>query len=79
MDKKPVTVGVKEGIGAGIAGLGVLLMVMPSFAQKISDALGNSSEPYAILTGAVLVFGFLTILAGVAVIATKMSETDEEE
>jgi len=78
MDKKPVTVGTKEGLGAGVVGLGILFMVMPSFAQKISDALGGSSEPYAILTGAVLVLGFLTVLAGLAVIITKLTDTEEE-
>ncbi len=76
-EKQGVTVGAKEGIGAGIVGLGILLMVMPSFAQKIADTLGNNSQPYTILTGAVLVLGFITIIAGIAVIVSKLSDTEE--
>ena len=73
MDKKPVTVGPKEGLGAGIIAIGLILLFLPSTSQSIADIVQGSS-PYAILTGAVYVFGVITMLAGLAVILTKFDE-----
>jgi hypothetical protein len=75
MEKKPVTVGPKEGLGAGIIGLGLLLIFLPGTAQKITDIL-KTSDPYAILTGAVYVIAFLAILAGLAVMFAKFEEEE---
>jgi hypothetical protein len=73
MDKKPATVGPKEGLGAGIIGIGLIMLFMPSTSQSISDIVKGSS-PYAILTGAVYLFGVFIILAGLAVILSKFEE-----
>lgn len=73
MEKKPVTVGPKEGLGAGIIGLGLLLVFLPGTASKIVDVL-QSGDPYAILTGAVYIIAFLSILAGLAVMFAKFEE-----
>jgi hypothetical protein len=75
MEKKQITVGVKEGLGAGIIAIGIILVFMPGAAQGIADSIKNST-PYGILTGAVYVFAFFTILAGLAVMLGKF---DSEE
>lgn len=61
------TVGPKEGLGAGIIGLGLLLAFLPSASQKIADLEFVGSEAYGILLGAVLVVSLLVIGAGLAV------------
>ncbi len=73
-EKKEITVGAKEGLGAGIVGLGVLLLFLPSFSQKIADLDFINSEAFGIMTGAVLVMGFLVAVAGVAVILSKFDD-----
>lgn len=75
MEKKPVTVGMKEGLGAGVIAIGLLLFFLPGTAQKIADIIQNSTA-YGILTGAVYVMALFAVLAGVAVMFSKF---DEEE
>lgn len=75
MEKKPVTVGVKEGLGAGVIAIGLLLFFLPGTAQKIADLIQNSTA-YGILTGAVYVMALFAVLAGLAVMFSKF---DEEE
>ncbi len=72
------TVGKKEGLAAGIIGLGLLMAFMPSAAQQISDLEFVGSEPFPILLGAVYVLAFLVIVAGVAVMVGKFDEPEEE-
>lgn len=74
MDKK--TVGSKEGLGLGIIGLGVMLILMPSTAQKIADLEFVQSEPFSILLGAVYVIALFVILAGAIVTFTNFYDTD---
>lgn len=74
VEKKEVTVGAKEGLGAGIIALGVLLLLLPSFSQKIADLDFIQSEAFGILTGAILVMGILTAIAGLAVIISKFDD-----
>lgn len=74
VEKKEVTVGAKEGLGAGIIALGVLLILLPSFSQKIADLDFIQSEAFGILTGAILVMGILTAIAGLAVIISKFDD-----
>jgi putative effector of murein hydrolase LrgA (UPF0299 family) len=78
MAKKPVTVGPKEGLGAGIIALGILLLFLPSFSQKIADLDFISSEAFAILLGSVYVLSIFVILSGVAVIVAKFQDDEEE-
>ncbi len=77
MEKRPVTVGTKEGLGAGIIGLGLLLGFLPSASQKIADLDFVQSEPFGIMTGAVFVLAVLTALAGLAVILAKFEDAEE--
>lgn len=69
MDKK--TVGPKEGLGAGIVGLGLLLAFLPSAAQQISDLDFVESDPFVITLGATYVIALFVVLAGVAVVTQK--------
>ncbi len=78
MAKKPATVGSKEGLGAGIVGLGLLLLLLPSFSQQIADLDFISSDAFAILLGAVYVLSIFVILAGIAVIMAKFKDEEEE-
>ena len=75
MDKKEVkTVGVKEGIGAGVVGLGLIFLFLPSTIQKIADLEFIASDAFAMLSGSVLVLSVFTILAGLAVMFAKSDE-----
>jgi len=78
MAKKPTTVGSKEGLGAGIIALGLLLLLLPSFSQQIADLDYVSSDAFAILLGSVYVLSVFVILAGVAVIVAKFKDDEEE-
>ncbi len=78
MAKKPVTVGAKEGLGAGIVGLGVMLALLPSISQSIADLDYVSSDAFAILLGTVYVLSVFVILGGVAVIMAKFKDEEEE-
>lgn len=73
-EKKEVTVGGKEGLGAGIVGLGVLLLLLPSFSQKIADLDFIQSDAFGILAGAAMVLGILVAVAGIAVIVSKFDD-----
>ena len=74
MEKKVKTVGVKEGLGAGIVGLGLIFLFLPSTIQKISDLEFITSDAFAMLAGSVLVLSIFTIIAGIAVIFAKIEE-----
>lgn len=76
MEKKEITVGIKEGLGAGVIAIGLLLLFLPGTAQRIADIIQNSSA-YGILTGAVYVLAFLSILAGLAVMFSKLDDNEE--
>jgi len=76
MDKK--TVGTKEGLGIGIVALGLLMAFMPSAAQQISDLEFISSSPFSILLGTSYVLALFVVVAGIAVIVAKFTDSDEE-
>lgn len=75
MEKKEKTVGLKESLGAAVIAIGVILVFLPGAAQGVADTIKNST-PYGILTGAVYVFAFFTIVAGLAVMLAKF-DTEE--
>jgi hypothetical protein len=75
MDNKTVTVGKKEGLGAGVIAIGLLLFFLPGTAQKIADIITTSSA-YGILTGAVYVMALIATLAGLAIIFTKLDDDE---
>jgi hypothetical protein len=70
------TVGKKEGLGAGVIAIGLLLFFLPGTAQQIADII-KTSTAYGVLTGAVYVLALLSILVGLAIWFTKLD--DEEE
>ena len=72
MAKEVKTVGAKEGLGAGVVGLGLLFLFLPSAVQKIADM--GIGETYAMLAGSVMVVGVFTVIAGLAVMFAKLDE-----
>jgi len=76
-DKKQVTVGAKEGLGAGIVGIALLLGFLPAASQSIADLDFINSEAYAILAGAVMVMAIFTGIAGLVVMLSNLSDDEE--
>lgn len=74
MSKEVKTVGTKEGLGAGVIGLGLLILFLPYTIQKIADLDFIKSEAFAMLSGSVMVVGVLIVIAGLAVIFAKLSD-----
>ena len=72
MAKEVKTVGAKEGLGAGVIGLGLLFLFLPSAVQKIADM--GIGETYAMLAGSVMVMGVFTVIAGLAVMFAKLDD-----
>jgi hypothetical protein len=68
------TVGTKEGIGAGVIGLGFLALILPWASNAIVDST-KQGDPYTILTGSVLVLGLFIVAAGLAIIVTHFDST----
>jgi hypothetical protein len=77
MEKKQITVGAKEGLGAGVVAIALLLAFLPMMSQRIADLEFIQSEAFAILAGSVLVLSIFTAIAGLVVIFSKFD--DEEE
>jgi len=79
MKKKPITAGPKEGLGAGIFVLGLMLAFMPSMADKISKMDGVTGTPFVILTGSAITLAVFVMLAGVLVIFVRSEDDSAEE
>jgi len=74
-DKKDVkTVGVKEGLGAGVFGLGLLAVFLPGTVQRIADLEFIESEAFAMLSGSLMVLGVFILIAGLAVMFAKLDD-----
>ena len=71
MSKEVKTVGTKEALGAGVFGLGLLAMFLPSAVQKIADLEFITSEAFAMLSGSLMTLGVFILIAGVAVMFAK--------
>lgn len=71
MSKEVKTVGTKEGLGAGVFGLGLLALFLPSTVQKIADLDFIASEPFAMLSGSLMTLGIFILIAGLAVMFAK--------
>lgn len=71
MSKEVKTVGVKEGLGAGVVGLGLLALFLPSTVQKIADLEFITSEAFAMLSGSLMTLGVFILIAGIAVMFAK--------
>ncbi len=70
------TVGAKEGLGAGVIGIGLMMLFLPGASQNIADLDFVASEPFSILLGAVYVLGVIIILAGLGVIFGNFDSED---
>lgn len=70
------TMGFPQTVGAGIVGLGILLLVMPWAASATAAFDFVASSEFSVLTGAAFVIGIITILAGVVLVAYKESSAD---
>jgi len=60
-----------QTLGAGIVGLGLLLVLMPWASGAIAALDFIQSSDFAILTGAAYTLGFLALLAGIALAMHK--------
>lgn len=60
------TVPFNRAIGAGVIGIGILLVAMPWAAGTISALDFVESSDFAVLTGAAYVLGIFSVIAGAA-------------
>lgn len=60
-----------QALGAGILGLGIMLVAMPWASGAIAALEFISSSDFAILSGAVYAIGILALLGGVVMIFVK--------
>lgn len=67
------TMGFAQTVGAGVIGLGILLLAMPWAASASAAFDFVASSDFSILTGAAYVIGIITILAGAALIFNRES------
>ncbi len=67
------TVGFNAAIGAGVIGLGILLLAMPWAAGNTAAFDFVESTDFAVLTGADYVLGVFAIIAGLAIMRHKES------
>jgi hypothetical protein len=70
-DASSGTLGFLQALGAGILGLGILLMVMPWAAGAISALDFIQSSDFAILSGAVYAIGILALLGGILLMVAR--------
>ena len=69
------SMGFTQTVGAGIVGLGILLLVMPWAASATAAFDFVESSDFSVLTGAAYIIGIITIIAGAVLIANR--ETSE--
>jgi len=60
-----------QALGAGILGLGILLLAMPWAAGAISALDFISSSDFGILSGAVYAIGILALLGGILLLVAR--------
>src|SRR5512141_1258427 len=63
-----------QALGAGILGLGVLLLAMPWAAGAIAALDFIKSSDFGILAGAVYALGILTVLGGIMLVLVRGSQ-----
>ena len=73
-DKEPIVVCKKTGLGLGIAVIGLIQILLPSMSQQIADLDFIETEPFGILTGAVLVIAVILMIAGGVLVGTKFDD-----
>lgn len=70
-DANSPTLSTGQALGAGIVGLGILLLAMPWAAGSIAALEFISSSDFAILSGATYAIGILALLGGVAIVIAR--------
>jgi hypothetical protein len=75
-DANSGTVTFLQALGAGVLGLGILLVAMPWAAGAISALEFISSSDFAILSGAVYAIGILALLGGIVLMVTRGGSTE---
>lgn len=74
-DENSATLSTDQALGAGIVGLGILLVAMPWAAGSIAQLDFITSSDFGILSGAVYAIGILALLGGIVlVVAPGASE-----
>jgi hypothetical protein len=67
------TLSMGQALGAGIVGLGILLLAMPWAAGQISQLSFIKSSDFGILAGSVYALGILALLGGLAIVIARNS------
>ena len=74
MAKEVKTVGKKEGLGAGVFGLGLLAVFLPSTVQKIADLDFIASDSFSMLAGSLMTLGVFILVAGAVIMFAKFDD-----
>ena len=72
-DANSSTLSFLQALGAGIVGLGILLVAMPWAAGEISQLGFIKSSDFGILSGAVYAIGILALLGGIVLVVSRNS------
>lgn len=64
------TVGQREGLGAGIIGLGILAVAMPAVVDQMDSVIAGGSATF-VLYGMSVMIGLFVIIAGVMVFVVR--------
>lgn len=70
-DANSSTLSTGQALGAGIVGLGILLLAMPWAAGAIAALEFISSSDFGILSGAVYAIGILAVLGGIVLTVVR--------
>jgi hypothetical protein len=71
VDEKSAALTTFQALGAGVLGLGIMLVAMPWASGAIAALEFISSSDFAILSGAVYAIGILALLGGAVMIFVK--------
>jgi hypothetical protein len=70
-DANSATLSGGQALGAGIVGLGILLLAMPWAAGAIAGLGFITSSDFGILSGAVYAIGILALLGGIVLVVVR--------
>ena len=69
-EREVATVGAREGLGAGIIGLGILAVAMPAVVDQLPSVADGGSAAF-VLYGMSVMIGIFVIIAGVMTFFVK--------
>jgi len=72
-DRNSHTLSFLQALGAGIVGLGILLVTMPWAAGAIAQLDFITSTDFGILSGAIYAIGILALVGGIVLVASRSS------